>query len=110
MRGFRILVLIALLCCIVPVLSLALATYLARWGGCELDHDVPLPCNALGGDYGEPLFAIWQFGLLSVITVPIMAALVATWVIAEIINLLGRRSEPARRQAPATSRNRARGS
>ena len=110
MRAFRILVLIAFLCCLVPVVSLVLATYAARWAGCELDSDVPLPCRVLGGDYGEPLFAVWQFGLFSVVTLPLIAALLASWLVVEAANLLGRKSQQAGGQTPATSRNRTRGS
>jgi hypothetical protein len=110
MRAFRIFVLLALFCCLVPVLSLAGATYLARWAGCELDPDVPVACTVFGRDLGETLFAVAQFGWNAIVTLPIFGALLAAWVVTELISLMGRRTVPQRRQAPATSRNRARGS
>ncbi len=124
MRTFRTLIVLILLLCLVPALSLLAAGLIARWAGCELDlpPNVPLPCTILGSDYGNVLFALADFGWYSVGTLPAFVALLAGWIIVEIVRATGRPGKPrkpeplaaSRRlrqpQTPAASRNRARGS
>jgi hypothetical protein len=130
MRAFRTLIILTMLLCLVPPLSLLAAGLLARWAGCDLDLPpvTPLPCTILGGDYGNVLFALAHFGWYAVETIPAFGALLAAWIIVEIIHAMGRSRktrQPAApsfsrklpysqklRQppAPAASRNRARGS
>ena len=124
MRAFRTLIILLMLLCLVPLLSLLAAGLIARWAGCELDlpPNTPLPCTILGGDYGNVLFALAEFGWYAVGTIPAFVALLAGWLIVEIVRAAGRprkqRQHPApsfsrkMRQppAPAASRNRARGS
>ncbi len=124
MRIFRTFVVLTLLACLVPALSLLAAGLMARWAGCELDlpPNTPLPCTILGGDYGNVLFALADFGWYAVGTLPAFVALLAGWLIVEIVRMTGRPRKPRKpvplaasrrlRQppAPAASRNRARGS
>ncbi len=131
MRIFRTFIVLGLLLCLVPALSLLAAGLIARWAGCELDlpPNTPLPCAILGGDYGDVLFALAEFGWYAVGTLPAFVALLAGWLVVEIVRAMGRprktprqpqqfsasrrlRQPPASRQpqAPAASRNRARGS
>jgi hypothetical protein len=122
MRVFRTLIILLLLLCLVPPLSLLAAGLIARWAGCELDPNVPVTCTVLGGDYGGYLFGLVDFGYYAVETIPAFVALLAGWVTVEIVRRLGRsRKAPAPQgpagarkgrtpQTPAASRNRARGS
>jgi hypothetical protein len=110
MRVFRMAVLFLILLCLVPPLALLMASLLARWAGCDLDPDVKVTCNVLGGDYGDILYSMANFGWHAVETLPILAALLAAWAVIEIVRTLGRPRKPAVPQAPASSRNRKRGS
>jgi len=122
MRAFRTLMIVLMLLCLAPPLSLLAATLVARWAKCELDPSTPLPCTILGGDLGDVLFKVADFGYFAVETIPTFVALLAAWLIVEIVRGIGRQSKPPQprgpvpsrklRQppAPAASRNRARGS
>ncbi len=122
MRFFRTLIILLLLLCLVPPLSLIAAGLIARWAGCGLDPNTPVTCTVLGSDYGGFLFALVDFGYYAVETIPAAVALLAAWVTVEIVRRLGRgKKEPAPKglagarkgrapQTPAASRNRARGS
>jgi len=110
MRFFRMLVSLLILLCLVPPLVLLAAAFLARSMGCELDPDAPAACQILGGDYGDILYAMAHFGWYAVETIPILAALLVSWALIEIVRALGRRRNRASPQTPASSRNRERGS
>ncbi len=122
MRAFRNLMIVLMLLCLVPPLSLFAATLVARWAKCELDPSTPVPCTIFGGDFGDVLFKVADFGYYAVETIPTFVALLAVWLIVEIVRSFGRGKRapqpkvpaPARRlrqpPAPAASRNRARGS
>ena len=71
MRAFRTLIILLMLLCLVPPLGLLVAGLIARWAGCELDlpPNTPLPCTILGGDYGNVLFALAEFGWYAVETI-----------------------------------------
>ncbi len=106
MRAFRILTILAMLLCLAPAMSLLAAALVARWAGCELDlpPNAPLPCAILGGDYGDALFALASFGWSAVATLPAFVALLAVWVVVEIVRATGRRSAPRQLPAPSYSR------
>ncbi len=110
MRAFRTLMILLLLLCLVPPLSLLAAGLIARWASCELDPNAPVQCTIFGGDYGDVLFKVADFGWYTVETIPAFVALLAGWLIVEIVRAMGRRRKPREAQAPAASRNRARGS
>jgi hypothetical protein len=106
MRAFRILIILCMLLCLVPPLSLLAAGLIARWAGCELDlpPNTPLPCAILGGDYGNVLFALAEFGWYAVGTIPAFVALLAGWLIVEIVRAMGRPRKPRQPPAPFFSR------
>ena len=124
MRTFRFLILLLMLLCLVPPLSLLTAALAARWVGCDLDLPpvTPVPCTILGGDYGNILFALADFGWYTIETIPVLIALLAGWLIVEIVRGLGQTAKPRQQKAasiswkkrqpsvPAASRNRERGS
>lgn len=111
MRAFRMFWGLLILLCLVPPLVLLAAALIARWLGCEIDPDSPVKCTVLGGDYGDGLYALTHFGWYSVETLPLLAVLLVSWVLIEIIRATGRPRKPSRmRQTPASSLNRERGS
>ncbi len=110
MRAFRRLIVLIVLACLVPPLSLLMATAIARWAGCDIDPDVQLRCEIFGGDYGDILYQLTHFGWYAVETLPIAAAVIVSWLFIEIVRPKGKRAAPAKPQTPANSRKRARGS
>lgn len=109
MRFFRKLAGLVILMCLVPPLVLAVAVLLARWADCDIDPETQLPCQALGGDYGDILHAMTHFGWYAVETLPVLAVMLVSWIVIEIAHATGR-GRPAQPQTPANSRNRERGS
>jgi hypothetical protein len=103
MRNFRTLMVILILLCLTPLFVLLTAGLLARWFGCEIDPDTPVSCPVLGGNYGDILYSMADFGWLTVATLPVLAALVTCWLLVEIVRATGRPAKPA-----ARSRNRVR--
>jgi hypothetical protein len=112
MRALRTLILVVLLLCLVPPASLVAATLIARWAKCEIDPNAPVSCTVFGSDIGDLLFKVADFGYYAVETIPAFVAVLAGWIVIEIVRAMGRPKKPpqAKRQAPAPSRNRARGS
>jgi hypothetical protein len=114
MRAFRTLIIVLLLLCLVPPASLLVATLLARWAKCEIDPNAPVACTVFGSDVGDYLFKVADFGWYAIETIPTFVALLVGWIIVEIVRAMGRPKKPPQpqreRQAPAASRNRARGS
>ncbi len=110
MRGFRTLVVLLVFLCLIPPLSLLAVGLIARWAECQLDPDAPLRCVIVGGDYGDILFSIANFGWYAVATLPLLVALLVGWLLIESVRFVGRPKKLQERQAPAASRNRVRGS
>lgn len=110
MRAFRTLIILLLLLCLVPPLSLFAVGLAARWANCQLDPNTPVPCTIFGGDFGDALFSVADFGWYAVETIPAFVALLAAWLIVEIVRATARPKKPRQPQAPAASRNRVRGS
>jgi hypothetical protein len=113
MRAFRTLIIVSLLICLVPPASLLAVALVARWAKCELDPNAPVSCTVFGNDIGDLLYKVTDFGYWAVETLPTFVALLAVWIVVEIIRAMGRPKTPPpakKRQAPAASRNRARGS
>jgi hypothetical protein len=112
MRALRTLIIFVLLLCLVPPASLLAVTLIARWAKCELDPNAPVTCTVFGSDIGDFLFKVADFGYYAVETIPTFIALLAGWIVIEIVRAVGRPRKPpqTKRQAPAASRNRARGS
>src|SRR5215475_6822770 len=106
MRLFRMAVLFLSALCLVPPLVLLVATLLARWAGCDLDPDVKVTCNVLGGDYGDILYSMTHFGWRAVSTLPILATLLVGWAVIEILRTLGRTRKPRAPHTQASSRSR----
>ncbi|MFY9639963.1 MAG: hypothetical protein WCD20_06450 [Rhodomicrobium sp.] len=110
MRIFRTLAGLLILLCLLPPMVLLAATLIARSVGCEINPDAPSTCRIIGWDFGDFLYAMTHFGWYAVETLPILAALLASWMLIEIVRSIGRPRKHAAPQTPASSRNRERGS
>jgi hypothetical protein len=113
MRAFRTLIIVFLLLCLVPPAVLIAVTLVAGWAKCGLDQGGPVPCTIFGSDAGDFLFKVSDFGWYAVETLTAFVALLAIWIVVEVVNAVGRPKQPppkTRRQTPVASRNRARGS
>lgn len=111
MRFFRMLAILLIMLCLVPPLVLLAAVLIGRWTGCEVDPDAPHACRILGGDYGDILYALANFGANTGAAILALGALLISWLLIEIVRSIG--SGPRKRpapQTPASSRNRERGS
>jgi hypothetical protein len=111
MRNFRTLMVVLILLCLTPPFVLLTAGLIARWFGCEIDPDTPISCPILGGNYGDILYDMANFGWLTVATLPVLAALVISWLLVEIVRAIGRPAKPATRsriRARALHRRRSR--
>ncbi len=110
MRVFRLLVVLLIFLCLVPPLTLAAAGLIAGEAGCQLDPDAPVPCQILGGDYGDVIYTLTHFGWYTVETLPVLIALLVTWILLEIVRSIMLPRKQSASQTPANSRNRVRGS
>ncbi len=111
MRLFRKLMGVLILLCLVPPLVLVATALTGRWTGCEIDPDAPHACQLTGIDYGGILHSLARFGQNTGAAVLLLAALLISWALIEIMRAIGRapRKKPVV-QTPASSRNRERGS
>ena len=69
-----------------PVLSVVLASVIARWGGCAVDEGGSHPCMVGGKDWGEALYTMFVLGWFMLLTIPVGALAFAGWVIALILH------------------------
>jgi hypothetical protein len=97
MRNFRTLMAALILLCLTPPFVLLMAGLIARWCGCEIDPDTSVSCPILGGNYGDILYSMANFGWLAVAALPVLAALVISWLLVEIVLATGRPAKPATR-------------
>jgi hypothetical protein len=65
-----------------PIIGAVGAGGVAYAIGCKLDEGSVHPCPYLGVDLGEPLYAFFVLGWLSVLTIPAGALLFLLWLIA----------------------------
>ncbi|MFA5941641.1 MAG: hypothetical protein WC809_20015 [Sinimarinibacterium sp.] len=56
---------------VAPLLSVFVASAIARAAGAELDEGGPHPCRILGVDIGRPLYSMFVVGWLGLLTIPI---------------------------------------
>ncbi|MGE0629684.1 MAG: hypothetical protein AB7O43_17905 [Hyphomicrobiaceae bacterium] len=95
MRVFRWLMVIALIICTVPMLSVIVAGTIASANGCTLHEGFENPCVVMGRDIGNTLYSMGVMGWLMLATLPIAAGLIVLWVVVEIVRLvLVRRKSP----------------
>lgn len=91
MKLARILFALALLICLLPIGSVALAGWLAERHGCTLHEGFANPCMIGGSDWGETLYGMFVAGWFMLATIPIGVVLIAAWVVAEIVAWIRRK-------------------
>lgn len=91
MRLFRIVLALAILACLAPLISTALAGWVASSHGCTLHEGFANPCVINGIDYGETLYTMGVMGWLMLATLPIAAGLLLLWIVVEIARFIRRK-------------------
>jgi hypothetical protein len=92
MRAFRALMAVLLLICLLPLMSMAVAEFIAQVYGCKLDLAAAHPCIVGGRDIGHDLLTLGMMGYFLFVTMPAVVAVIAVWVVVELIGWLRRRS------------------
>ncbi len=87
MRGFRKLMVGAVLICVLPIIAVLLSTAIASLGGCRLDEASAHPCVVAGFDIGEALSAMFITGWLAVGTLPLLGMAALVWAAVELGHL-----------------------
>ena len=91
MRIFRCLIALAILACLSPLISTALAGWIASSHGCTLHEGFANPCVINGTDYGETLYTMGVMGWLMLATLPIAAGFLLLWIVAEVVAFIRRK-------------------
>lgn len=91
MHKLRIAFLFALLACVAPLLSTAVAAGIAKFKGCTLHEGFVNPCVVAGVDIGEALYTMGVMGWLMLFTLPFGILLLLAWIAVEIVHLMRRR-------------------
>ena len=95
MRAFRALMAVLLFLCLLPMMSMAVAEFIAQLYGCKLDLASVHPCMVGGRDIGQDLLTLGMMGYFLFVTMPGVAAIVVVWVLVELIAWARRRSPAA---------------
>ena len=92
MRAFRALMAVLLFLCMLPMMSMAVAEFIAQLYGCKLDLASVHPCIVGGRDIGQDLLTLGMMGYFLFVTMPGVVAVIAVWIIVELIAWMRRRS------------------
>lgn len=95
MKLFRLAVLAGLLVCLAPLASLVVAGSIASHYGCTLHEGFANPCVIGGVDRGQTLYTMAMMGWMMLFTMPLGAALLALWVIVEVVRFVRARRTAA---------------
>jgi hypothetical protein len=95
MRAFRALMAVLLFLCLLPMMSMAVAEFIAQIYGCKLDLASVHPCIVGGRDIGHDLLTLGMMGYFLFATMPGVAAIVVVWVVVELIRWMRVRSTAA---------------
>ena len=95
MRAFRALMAILLFVCLLPLMSMAVAEFIAQIYGCKVDLVAAHPCMVGGRDIGHDLLTLGFMGYFLFVTMPGVVAVIAVWIIVELIAWARCRSERA---------------
>lgn len=88
---FRTLIIVGIAICLAPIISTAIAGYIAQSHGCTLHEGFVNPCVIDGEDWGQTLYTMAMMGWFMIATVPIAAGLLLLWIIVEIVRLVRRK-------------------
>ena len=92
MRAFRALMAVLLFLCLLPLMSMAVAEFIAQVYGCKLDLAAAHPCIVGGSDMGHTLLTLGMMGYFLFVTMPGVVAVIVVWVIVELIRWVRVRS------------------
>ena len=95
MRAFRDLMAVLLFLCLLPMMSMAAAEFIAQLYGCKFDLASVHPCMVGGRDIGQDLLTLGMMGYFLFVTMPGVVAVIAIWIIVELIAWARRRSPAA---------------
>ena len=91
MRIFRCLIALAILACLSPLISTALAGWIASSHGCTLHEGFANPCVINGTDYGETLYTMGVMGRLPLGKFTTQPGLLLLWIVAEVVAFIRRK-------------------
>lgn len=94
MTYFRRVVVVVLVLCIAPLLSVLIAGGIASLKGCQLHEGFANPCVVAGRDIGELLYVMGMMVWPMLITLPVGVVVLAGWMGIEIFRSLRRRGAP----------------
>lgn len=92
MMWVRLVILLVLLACLAPAVSLGVAAIIANWNGCSLNEGAVSPCIIGGVDYGQTLYTMFMMGWFLMATLPTATATLALWVLIEVAKWLRTRA------------------
>jgi hypothetical protein len=92
MRAFRAVMAVLLFICLLPLMSMAAAEFIAQVNGCKLDLTGAHPCIVGGRDMGHDLLTLGMMGYFLFATMPAVAGIVVLWVVVELIAFIRRRA------------------
>jgi hypothetical protein len=95
MQLFRAAMAVLLFICLLPLMSMAVAEFIAQVYGCKLDLASVHPCMVGGSDIGETLLTLGMMGYFLFATMPGVVAIVVVWVVVELIRWVRVRSAAA---------------
>lgn len=101
MRWLRLVLFLALIACLAPAISMAIAASIASWNGCSLNETSIQTCIINGQDYGKTLTTMAMMGWFLMTTLPAAVCVAALWIVIELARWL--RIRQARRRAPPAS-------
>ncbi len=90
MHGFRKSLLIALVCCALPVAAVLFGDLLASLSRCRVD-EIAVPCVLGGVSVGPVVRGLAGLGWLALAAVSTGGALLLFWALAEAAQLMGKR-------------------
>jgi hypothetical protein len=95
MRLFRAAMAVLLFICLLPLMSMAVAEFIAQVYGCKLDLAGVHPCMVGGSDVGHMLLTLGMMGYFLFATLPFALGTVIVWVLVELIAWVRRRTPAA---------------
>ena len=91
MLFFRLLMLIGVVICVLPLISVVASSMIASAFDCELHEGFANPCLIAGRDYGGLLVNMFVAGWLMLLTLPMGLLISIVWAAVETITFLRRR-------------------
>ncbi len=95
MQLFRAAMAVLLFICLLPLMGMAVAEFIAQVYGCKLDLAGVHPCMVGGSDMGHTLLTLGMMGYFLFVTLPFALGTVIVWVLVEAIAWVRRRTPAA---------------